>query len=563
MLPDTATKDVEEQLTFLSEIELPDYLIRYCKIPLACHTLYRKKNKKISKFLVSIPELEYEAEWAATNDQTVVNIELPVGMQNATLFVTAEDEIGNRSLCYSRYYEDLKIVGVAKPSIISTDQVEYDFFSFDSTKYYVFAYYEEDKIYLTDPHVASQWIIRDATSNEIIYDTGETTTDLTKHIIHYVPSNLLPEKNYIAQVRHKGEFLSWSEWSDPFHFYLLPENNSWYPDSQVYVATGNSTFVVPEDVTAVRVLVIGGGATGSAGGSGSDKHYTSGGAGGAGGLGGKGGGIISAMVRVTPGESIPIVVGTLSTSGGASKFGQYVTGNGGTRSSRGTSVFERLGSVGRIVEEVTTIPYGKFCRTAKELSLGKWVTSWVPEDVTDVEDDTVIFGPTGLPGAYKGGNGTAGATGAAGKNISDGNISSSNNPRGGVGGTGGKGADGIYADTPVKQVFISSGGNGGAGGAGGQGGKYFKPGVPTTGGDGGYGGIGGAGGNSGGYGGDGGAGGKGGSGGNGGQGSLNYGEGGNGRAGGAGGNSSQGYVAVFYYSAKLHSQDSSDNNGVA
>lgn len=593
ILPDTTKREVTENLVFLSVIELPDHVSRFNSIPLVCHTLYQKKNKKIVKFMVSVPEIDFETEYEAIDDSAVAKFDLPVGIEKATLIVQAIDEIGNTSNVYKKEYLKPEIPYSRKPTVYVDDNVSIDFIAIDTSVYSVYWKYEDDEQYQWDKHVASQYRIRDVETDAIAFDSGQVTNALTRYVINYIPDTLVPDREYIIEARHCGEILEWSDWSDPVVRFIAGENNSWYPYSREYTvstAAEDAVFVVPEDTEFIRALVIGGGSLGK-----STSTIT-------GGAGGKGGGITSAILRVTPGEQIPITVGALAYTGGNSSVSNYVTSTGGS-TVRGRSNFVRHQNVGRIITEVnTSIPANKFCRTAKELSLNNWVTSWLPEDYVLPEgqqDPTVLVGSTGQAGAYKGGvgsNGTQGETGTTGRTGTtgkDGGYGSSPYP-GGPGGTGGyggpgtsggAGANGLFVDSEDKQVFISSGGNGGAGGAGGTGGTGGTGGKGGggqnansgnggggdggQGGTGGTGGAGGRGGNgfNGGDGGNGGAGGAAGSGGSGGEGGAaghsrgmkgskgKAGSSGTAGKGGAGGNSSAGLVIIYYYSEKQHQQE--------
>lgn len=100
--------------------------------------------------------------------------------------------------------------------------------------------------------------------------------------------------------------------------------------SQMQVFVSNGTFVVPEGVTRLTVSMCGGGG----GGGGARTSSTNHGAGGGGGAGFH----LRANVNVTPGESIPVVIGaagaggltqSYGSAGGTSTFGTYLTATGG------------------------------------------------------------------------------------------------------------------------------------------------------------------------------------------------------------------------------------------
>lgn len=118
--------------------------------------------------------------------------------------------------------------------------------------------------------------------------------------------------------------------------------SSFLPKSGMQVFTGNGTFVVPDGVTTINVLIQGGG-----GGGGGNGQWS----GGQGpGTGGASGGTAFLCMNVTSGEQYPVTVGSAgapgvsaNTSGGAggtSSFGEsYATGGGGGGASTAAGVY--------------------------------------------------------------------------------------------------------------------------------------------------------------------------------------------------------------------------------
>lgn len=113
----------------------------------------------------------------------------------------------------------------------------------------------------------------------------------------------------------------------------------------VEVLTKDGTWAVPENVTSIRVVLIGGGSGGSSGCEGEDgKNVYSGGAGGKGGIagaGGEGGKVYSVEMDVTPGTNYAVQIGAggkggvysadgsvAGTSGVQTKFGSISSENG-------------------------------------------------------------------------------------------------------------------------------------------------------------------------------------------------------------------------------------------
>lgn len=304
----------------------------------------------------------------------------------------------------------------------------------------------------------------------------------------------------------------------------------------VFVERHNDTytdvFVVPNGVTEISVLAVGGGGRGENGVAGKSAS-TAGVSGGIGGRGGLGGAIIGARLAVTPGQVIPITVGGGGT-GQATSFGDMLVAGGGSVESRG-SVMKTSGTVLSSYGATWPGEQNKEVRLLAEMMRGKW---YMPRSVNDtnIHADGYVLGEDGNNSAPDG------------KSVPHG-VGGHGNGRNGIWGAGGRGGDG--------------------GARGGDGGGYDVPsnngtsGTPYPGGDGGNGGMlcgsGGDGksGNSrmtnGGNGGNGGKAGIGGNGGAGAQGGKGYGNnttngrGGNGGNGGDGGN---GVVAIWWKTPK-------------
>lgn len=113
----------------------------------------------------------------------------------------------------------------------------------------------------------------------------------------------------------------------------------------VEVLTQSGTWTVPENVTSIRAVLIGGGSGGSSGCEGEDgKNVYNGGAGGKGGIagaGGAGGKVYSVEMNVTPGTDYAVQIGAggkggvysadgsvAGTSGAQTKFGSLSSENG-------------------------------------------------------------------------------------------------------------------------------------------------------------------------------------------------------------------------------------------
>ena len=233
------------------------------------------------------------------------------------------------------------------------------------------------------------------------------------------------------------------------------------PTSQSFTSTGGHTFSVPTGVTAVEVLVVGGGGAGS--GANGQNGTDGGGGGGAGGL------VFAPAYPVTPGGSVSVTVGaggaspngygdTQGQSGGNSVFGS-LTANGGGAGARNGQTALNGGSGGGV-------GYGGNGGETNQPSNGGHPSG-------------TGYGhnggnPGGAPNAspYSGGGG--GGAGSAGTDRNGGNT-----------GEGGNGRSYTTGDGSTS-VTYAGGGGGGGGGPGGDNGASGGtggggPGSPTSG----------------------------------------------------------------------------------
>ncbi|WP_280634212.1 glycine-rich domain-containing protein [Anaerovorax sp. IOR16] len=277
----------------------------------------------------------------------------------------------------------------------------------------------------------------------------------------------------------------------------------------------SGTWTVPEDVTEIRVVLIGGGQGGAVGNDGKNGQdggritsveqpiRANGGDGGKGGTGGTGGKVFDTTLTVTPTQIFSATIG-IGGAGGIEGEGQLGTDTqfGDLSSSLGITgdyvdvmtadVYAALGSIGLnggngektnewpmgwIAQNVTA-PDGTVYQGGKS---GNTVAEWIPE----YSKSTEAYGGGGA-GAAVGNNGSNGQDGQIVEDIHD-NINA-------YGGNGGNGADATARESATIYGVGGPGGHGG-GGAGGGGNAYHPNSSYAHGGIGGTGGKGGAGGN--------------------------------------------------------------------
>lgn len=281
-----------------------------------------------------------------------------------------------------------------------------------------------------------------------------------------------------------------------FLFGFVPPDPTEGVYNRVDVISASGTFTVPEGVTSLRIVLIGGGTGGTSGAKGENGkaggvNQTQG-AGGAGGVGGKAGTpgkVYQASFDVTPGQRFAVTVGAAGrggaysdnvqndgASGGASIFGTYTSENGAI-------------SENGFYEEVSGLQYALPGEDGIAGSAGTTGGSG-NEPGPDAESTSVTYeGQTwvsGLTGNIKyltvdgkavavawGGGGGGAAVGANGADGSQGSVSiissieAQYTAEGGVGGTGA--VPTIQPKTAATGGSAGHGGHGGGGGGGGGG----------------------------------------------------------------------------------------------
>lgn len=275
------------------------------------------------------------------------------------------------------------------------------------------------------------------------------------------------------------------------------------------VLTSGQTWVVPEGVTEIRAILIGGGQggqggyNGASGGNGSRLPTTwgehdgvdyvteyfngAGGAGGVGGLGGAGGNVVDAgAITVTPAQTISVTIGAggaggasnggEGSAGGDTTFGAFST-NGGTPPPTGyADILE--GSI-----------YGISGQQAPDGATGRGKNTYGASRIVEVGLAPVYLVDGGKVEVLNGAQGNSSwlliqSFRLYGIGGSGGGASWINNGGNGGGGgaeyndgwgdaTGGNGGTGAAGSQSMAQTIRGSGGHGGAGGGGGGGGGAY------------------------------------------------------------------------------------------
>lgn len=271
----------------------------------------------------------------------------------------------------------------------------------------------------------------------------------------------------------------------------------------VEVLTKDGTWTVPENVTSIRAVLIGGGSGGSSGCKGeSGKSVYDGGAGGNGGAagtGGAGGKVYSIEMNVTPGTNYAVQIGTggtggvysadgsaAGTSGTQTKFGSLSSENGsssdiGFADPVNNQFYAQVGDDGikggdggrggeaNYVSNDSKVRAGKDGGNALGYAGGKGASGSAAKSGSSSSNPNQI-------GVSGGGGGGGAAMGNAGGDGNKGRLEWSNfdlpnyqgygwNAKGGAGGSGGDAT--IIPNTPTMPGGGGGGGHGGGGGGGG------------------------------------------------------------------------------------------------
>ena len=313
----------------------------------------------------------------------------------------------------------------------------------------------------------------------------------TVNILHPYDLNLSTAFLLDRQITVSRELVSYQR----FLLGFVPPDPSEGVYNRVDVITSDGTFVVPEGVTSLRIVLIGGGTGGTSGARGENgtaggvnQSQGAGGAGGAGGAAGTPGKVYQATFSVTPGQQFAVAIGAAGAGGTYSAEGQNAGGAGGETSFGAYSSLNGAISENGFVEEVSGVQYalpGQDGEAGSAGTTGGSGNQWGPEaETTSVtyEGQTWHNGATGkikylvdssntvLVVAWGGGGGGAavGANGADGTQGSVSIVSSSNSQYSATGGVGGNGAAPTI-QPPIAATYGSAG-NGGHGGGGGGGG---------------------------------------------------------------------------------------------
>lgn len=270
----------------------------------------------------------------------------------------------------------------------------------------------------------------------------------------------------------------------------------------VEVLTENGAWTVPEGVTNIRAVLIGGGGGGSCGNKGEDGEkggtggMGTGGTGGVGGAGGTGGKIYSAEIKVTPGDSFSAQIGAGGTGGvysdeantsGAlgtdTTFGTMTSANGssagiGFTDPVNAKTYAKTGDTGRNggnggnggTLDSTEALKGKNGENVLEYTGGEGASG---EHRKYSGSNSAYIGTTATSGGGGGGGAAAGNNGSNGEtpHISWTHFDTSSFKGYGYlcsGGNGGNGGDATII--PPTAIIPGTGGTGGAGGGGGGGG---------------------------------------------------------------------------------------------
>ena len=255
--------------------------------------------------------------------------------------------------------------------------------------------------------------------------------------------------------------------------FVPPKASAEYYDTMELIDE-DTTWTVPDGVTSLRVVLIGGGSGGSGGASGEDggrgifgtKGRGKGGSGGVKGEAGAGGKIYQNNITVSPGNAFQVHIG----NGGTGGNGGEAPANG---SDGGDTTFGELSSLNGSRSE------SGFYEQTSGITYAKPGEAGIPGgngDGANSSAENVIYkGVTYTPGdtvrgeTYEGyvASGGGGGGASAGENGKDGTIGRVSTQPYATGGDGGDGGTPVNGENATIYGFGGSGGHGGGGGGGG------------------------------------------------------------------------------------------------
>ena len=255
--------------------------------------------------------------------------------------------------------------------------------------------------------------------------------------------------------------------------FVPPKASAEYYDTMELI-DADTTWTVPDGVTSLRVVLIGGGSGGSGGASGEDggrgifgtKGRGKGGSGGVKGEAGAGGKIYQNNITVSPGNAFQVHIG----NGGTGGNGGEAPANG---SDGGDTTFGELSSLNGSRSE------SGFYEQTSGITYAKPGEAGIPggngDGANSTAENVIYKGVTYTPGdtvrgeTYEGyvASGGGGGGASAGENGKDGTIGRVSTQPYATGGDGGDGGTPVNGENATIYGFGGSGGHGGGGGGGG------------------------------------------------------------------------------------------------
>lgn len=255
--------------------------------------------------------------------------------------------------------------------------------------------------------------------------------------------------------------------------FVPPKASAEYYDTMELIDE-DTTWTVPDGVTSLRVVLIGGGSGGSGGAPGEDggrgifgtKGRGKGGSGGVKGEAGAGGKIYQNNITVSPGNAFQVHIG----NGGTGGNGGEAPTNG---SDGGDTTFGELSSLNGSRSE------NGFYEQTSGITYAKPGEAGIPggngDGANSTAENVIYKGVTYTPGdtvrgeTYEGyvASGGGGGGASAGENGKDGTIGRVSTQPYATGGDGGDGGTPVSGENATIYGFGGSGGHGGGGGGGG------------------------------------------------------------------------------------------------
>ena len=205
------------------------------------------ENQKILYHILEIPELSIKNTVSANSEGTSeITFQIPSGIASGTKYqvsVTAYDNLGNASTpanveitAYDSFVHAPSIILPEENATIGTKNIR-----IVTSEFSVFGN--------PDTHSASQFRICKASDSSVLWDSGESTENLTDYLadISTLDASIDYAAGYYIEARYKGASAGWSGWSSKRNISIFKQE---FARGNYFVRNMN-TFIAVDDLSKV------------------------------------------------------------------------------------------------------------------------------------------------------------------------------------------------------------------------------------------------------------------------------------------------------------------------